>query len=359
MLLMPWLKRIRFRIVHALNVRRHIVVSVLSAVRIYIWVRYLRFRFRGKAPASEFVAIALTEHLGDIVASEPIARRVRRQYPEACLFWCVRTPYKELLEYHPSINYPIAVHCLSEWHYLATWNPFDRIVDLHFAGRTCPICKTAPPPFQGNPQVQPDNYFHLGNLLTVFCTNGYLDSFQDASHVYIPRHVVAAVEALKLPDVFLTIHCASFQPAKDWLPVRWQALVENIWRDLKVAVVEVGLEATIECPSSMKNGARYFDTCGKLSILETAEVIKRASLFIGVESGPAHLANAVGTSGIVLLGQYAGFDRYFPYNGLYAEGKRARFVNSPGAVAEIKVETVYNTVKDIWPTFLENTKDSI
>ena len=57
---------------------------------------------------------------------------------------------------------------------------------------------------------------------------------------------------------------------------------------------------------------------GMLSILETAEVIRRAELFVGIDSGPAHLANAVATPGVILIGQYNAFKRFMPYSGLYA-----------------------------------------
>ena len=51
----------------------------------------------------------------------------------------------------------------------------------------------------------------------------------------------------------------------------------------------------------------YLNLSNKLSILSTAEVIKRSSIFIGLDSGPSHIANAVGTKGIILMGDYYHF----------------------------------------------------
>ena len=44
--------------------------------------------------------------------------------------------------------------------------------------------------------------------------------------------------------------------------------------------------------------------CGQTGIAESAEIIRRATLFIGIDSGPSHLANAVKTPGVIL------FDRH-------------------------------------------------
>ena len=55
------------------------------------------------------------------------------------------------------------------------------------------------------------------------------------------------------------------------------------------------------------------------AVAESAEIIRRAALFIGIDSGPAHLADAVKTPGVILLGRYLTWDYYMPYTGFYAE----------------------------------------
>jgi heptosyltransferase-3 len=74
--------------------------------------------------------------------------------------------------------------------------------------------------------------------------------------------------------------------------------------------------------------------------MQTAEVIRRAALFIGIDSGPAHLANATGTPGIILLGRHAGFESYTPYSAGYADGTLADLVRCDGPAANIEVESV-------------------
>ena len=86
------------------------------------------------------------------------------------------------------------------------------------------------------------------------------------------------------------------------------------------------------------------DACGQLSVLGTAAVIRRASLFVGIDSGPAHFANALGPPGVILLGSYGPFAKYTPYSGRYANAG-ATLLQHDAPVAELPVETVFDAVR--------------
>jgi ADP-heptose:LPS heptosyltransferase len=70
-------------------------------------------------------------------------------------------------------------------------------------------------------------------------------------------------------------------------------------------------------------------------------VLRRAVAFAGVESGPAHLANAVGTYGVILTGRYEAFEKYITYSGRYATGENAELIQHAGPPADIPVDRVF------------------
>ena len=78
-------------------------------------------------------------------------------------------------------------------------------------------------------------------------------------------------------------------------------------------VVEVGLIQTIQCQD-----ARCISLCGRLSIAETAEVIRRAAFFIGIDSAGAHMANVWRIPALLLFGEYRGERAWTPYDGFFA-----------------------------------------
>jgi ADP-heptose:LPS heptosyltransferase len=65
----------------------------------------------------------------------------------------------------------------------------------------------------------------------------------------------------------------------------------------------------------VKLGVPGINLAGRTTILEAAALLQRCRLAIGIDTGLAHLACAVGTRNVVLVGGYQ-FGRYFPYSSL-------------------------------------------
>ena len=61
----------------------------------------LKVSFLGR---KKLIAIIRTEHFGDIVAAEPIARQVRELHPNGYVVWIVRPVFRELDEHHPALD---------------------------------------------------------------------------------------------------------------------------------------------------------------------------------------------------------------------------------------------------------------
>ncbi len=288
------------------------------------------------------IAVGLIEHMGDIVACEPVARYLREKYPEDHIVWCVREPYRELIDTNPYIDETIIVNCLTEWVFMSQGGVFDEVIDLHINRRVCPDCGLPVEKTKGNSNVDEARYFDYGSLLTAFSQGAGLPPLDMPPKIYIPESVAKKIDALQLvpTEKFVVVHTTSNETSKDWLPQKWMELVERVTNELNVCVVEVGTKGLLN-NFGIKN---YIDLSGQLSILETAEVIRRASIFIGVDSGPAHLANAVGTHGAILLGHYRNFRHYNPYTGDYGTGKNADLIYEDGPPSNIPVEKVFKPV---------------
>jgi heptosyltransferase III len=309
--------------------RRHQARARLRAAGLrYGW----QLRSAIATPGAPWVLAGLIEHLGDIVAAEPIARYLRRTHPDAMIAWAVRGAYRELVDTHPCVDRVIEVGCLTEWMTLGDSGVFDHIVDLHIPQKHCAICriKTRARPHHGD--LAMDNYYFHGNLLEIYCTCGNLPILHDGPLVYLEDRHRARVDALELPASFVALHATSNQVERDWDAAKWHALAEAVTR--QAPIVELGTAPVL--------GARpgVIDLCGNLSILESAEVIRRAAVFVGVDSGPAHLANAVGTYGIILLGHYRAYTRYMPYSGAYGDGRNARVLHNDGPASALPVARV-------------------
>ncbi len=325
---------------------RHNARVRLNFGRNYIILRRLIARLKRESQKRRLVGVMLLEHLGDIVACEPVVRHIKKMHPYAFIVWGVKKPYRELIENNPYIDGTLTIHCLTERMLLINSGLFDEVIDLHFHDRYCSLCSQPRKKVQGASPINLTNYFRFGSLLSAMSQSAGLSALDDKPMVYIPEAAVRKVDSLRLPEEFLVINCTSNAPEKGWPAEKWIRLLAKVKETVGLPVFEIGTETFLDMSLSLSQSL-----CGKLSILESAEVIRRAKLFIGIDSGPAHLANAVGTAGVVLMGNYLGFTKYIPFSGPYGKGKNSEIIYQNGSVADISIERVFISVKE----FLDST----
>ena len=105
---------------------------------------------------------------------------------------------------------------------------------------------------------------------------------------------------------FAAAHVASFaHEAKRWPGERFAALFTRLAAERGLPVVLLGSAA--EAPmnarvAALARAARGLDLAGQTSLPEVLGVVAEAELFVGNDSGLAHLANAAGTPTTVVFG---------------------------------------------------------
>ncbi len=97
----------------------------------------------------------------------------------------------------------------------------------------------------------------------------------------------------------LAVHLGAGTAAKRWPLRHWKTLVQRFLNDgWRVIVVggpdEAGLRLNLDHPALR-------DWTGRLSVTQTTALLERADLFLGADSGPAHLAAAAGTPSVILF----------------------------------------------------------
>lgn len=318
---------------------RHELKLCLNYLSNYLFLLATRFRQNLFGPSRRMVFVALLESIGDIVACEPVARGIKRRDPQCYLVWGVKKAFRELVDTNPDVDQAVVLHCLSERVMLARSGLFDQVVDLHLPERHCSLCrKSLLPSKRINNVVSLSNYSAFGSLLKSFSQSAGVDIPDVAPRLHIPASAKMRVDQMNLAEPFVVIHCFSNAVEKDWPGMKWRALCAMLSElEPHVSVVEVGAESVFgnDPPSGLVS------LCSQLSLLESAEVIRRAALFIGIDSGPAHMANAVDTYGVILFGNYLGFDRFVPFSGRYASGENATLIHAEGAIDTISVQEVF------------------
>jgi ADP-heptose:LPS heptosyltransferase len=113
----------------------------------------------------------------------------------------------------------------------------------------------------------------------------------------------APVDKFSLPQPYAVLipGCAPTRPYKRWPAQKYAELAKNFLKDgLSVVAIGTSAEADVirdicaACPE-------VIDLSGKTSLFEVAGVCRNAKLVVGNDTGPVHMAGAVGTKTLSLF----------------------------------------------------------
>lgn len=294
-------------------------------------------------PQQKLILISLSQHFGDIVAAEPLSEQIRAKHPNDYIVWILKPAFAEILNENPFIDKTISEFCANHRRLLMKAGLFDKVYNLMLhRNSSCSTCGVFVE--NENQELTPENYYNFGNILSIQQTLAGLPLVDKTPKVYIKSENISKVDQLNLPKSFVVIHAQSNEPSRNWDIEKWKLLIDFMKKQYpETDVIEIGLKSELGIKTD-----NYINLCGILSLLDTAEVIKRAKIYIGIDSGPAHFANAVGTNGILLLGKWANFDYHQPYSGNYKNGINCTIIRTQKPTSEIKLEEVTNQIDKIF-----------
>jgi heptosyltransferase-2 len=106
-------------------------------------------------------------------------------------------------------------------------------------------------------------------------------------------------------DIVITIHPGASCPSKRWPAANFIKVADHLSAKYKARI------AVITGPEEKATGDRVADAMaerplnlsGVTTVGDLASVLKRSKLFISNDSGPVHIASAVGTPSVVIFGR--------------------------------------------------------
>jgi heptosyltransferase III len=277
--------------------------------------------------------------MGDVLAAEPISRHIRQLHPHAHIVWCANQKFADIVRYNPNLNAIITVTCIAEWIFVKKlFAPLVKIYDLHLNGRSCSKYKLTNKN-QSRQGITIFNYLEYGNLLQVFAATAGLKNVPDQTPVfYFSKD---KNDEVVFPFDYIVFHPGANDVERNWNPQQWTLLLNKILETHpSLHVIEIGLESILSSDS-----VRFHNLTGRYNLQQFAHIIKRSQLFIGVESGFGHFANALGTNSIILIGHYQHYRNYQVYSGRFAQGKNVVLHYYPGQLSQMKLPEIWPTVQ--------------
>lgn len=280
------------------------------------------------------IIMRMPNWIGDLVMATPILSDLRKAYPKARITAMCRSPICELLKEDPEIdelfcfskvsgfgrrsekrniieklkqgNYDLGIlltHSFSS----AWWFWLGRVryrLGYECNGRKIILTHSLPFPAQIQNQHLVVTYKTLLGPLGIPISN-------TPPRLYLaPKEIEDARILLRqngVPEHAPLIGInpgATYGSAKCWLPERFRAVTERLLMDKDLYIVYFGDQATVSlCKEICRDlSSRVINLAGATSLRELASLISLCDVLLTNDSGPMHIADALGTTIVALFG---------------------------------------------------------
>jgi len=284
----------------------------------------------------ERILVPRTDRLGDAVLTFPLIQALKLLAPLAELTYAVRTPWVNLFRGQKGVDRVIALpeEYSQQTQLLASIHP-DLIIDPQIdpAMKTARLCQKS----QARWRIGFSGYGRERHFTTYrtppgkdrHFSQGVLDLLELWAHAarepVIPPFLEIPPSARswwrtrleEIPDLsagYVCIHPGGFYPTQRWPLGRFYQLADRIQKELGRKVVwcwDESSKAGDSFRSPPFTDDRNIISFSDLTIDQLAAVVGNAQLFIGNSSGPLHLACALATPTISLMGPTPP-DRWWP-----------------------------------------------
>ncbi len=277
--------------------------------------------------------------LGDLIHTVPAFHSLRSSFPEARIDWLVERKMAFFLravegidEVLPVDTHGMRSHPLRADSWRRLWEPirlirkrnYDLVIDFQGLLKTAVICcfsgartrvgfsreLVREPPahvLYHRTLKKPALQHHVARLNLLLAQEA---GAEPESHLRAklnaPEEDVRAVEKLLIQEQlfgFIVINPGGGWPTKRWDPDRYGILAARITRDLKIPVAVVtgpGEEVMVQQMRDASPGIRMAHL--RVPFLQLIPLFRRARLVIGGDTGPLHLACALETPVVSIMG---------------------------------------------------------
>lgn len=269
--------------------------------------------------------------LGDVLFSTATIRNIRRNFPDSFIACVIPSRCYPVLKGNPHLD-DIIIFDEKDRHRgileklnfvrLLKSKNFDKVFLLHRSFSRTLICRLADIPERVGYSTKKRAFLLTKNITppkkdSLHRIDYYLNIIEKAGLRVEDRYTEFFVseEDKKFINNFLNNKSVDkdkflvgINPGGNWLPKRWPShywarLIDLMIKNLGFKVIITGSTSDIVLVKDIENSMteKPIVACAELNIKQLGALCKRLDLFITADTGPLHIANAVGTKKIIAL----------------------------------------------------------
>lgn len=296
----------------------------------------------------ERILLVRLSSIGDIILTTPLIRCLREKFPASRIDFLTKAKYAELIRHHPGLSTVLEfpdngdLRALQAQRGSIRRHQYDLILDLHKNLRSIFLTLGLRRSTIRRIKKYGVRRFFLVKMGLNFYRKiqpvyrRYLDVAADfgvqddrrGTTLYFPTHIASAIDDMLAARVSSPENLICLAPGAGKATKRWplpsfiavaRSLAERGYHccilgdDRDRLLGRELMQAVPDC----------IDLTGRLSLLESAAVLRRARLLITNDSGLMHMAEAAGTPVVAIFGSTVRELGFFPYR------RQSRVVENP------------------------------
>jgi lipopolysaccharide heptosyltransferase I len=286
------------------------------------------------------ILIVRLSAIGDVIHGMPLACALRERFPQALITWVVEERAAEVLRGHQALDDLIVLPRGWLKSPPTVWRLRRRLRAARFdvALEAQGLIKAAIAAWLSGARRRIGFGGRWGRELSPWLNTELVDAsdrhaiqrylalleplgiYSPAVRFQVPecgtdaRIAAAVLEELGLGDRFAIVNVGAGWPSKLWPAARWAAVAAHLGRawTLPSLVVWGNAEERQRAEEVVLGSAGHARLAPKMTLGQLAALARRASLFLGSDTGPLHLAAAVGTPCVGLYGPWPA-EKHGPY----------------------------------------------
>ena len=320
--------------------------------------------------------VVKTSSLGDVIHALPVVQAIKEAAPHLTLGWVVRRRCADILAGNPIIDHlyvlpdkPSLGQLFHLYHELRSAN-YDMALDMQGLSLSGLVTRLSGAAVRlGWDRNREGNALFLTHSIVPGKAKDtheidLLYGFADALGIHVPhpeftpQPYLAAENAAKagqwlsaLPHPRIALNVGASRAYKRWPLANWVEVARSLTqRGQSVVFVGDRTDAETVAQITPKLSANFVSLAGKTTLRELASVLAACDLLVSGDSGPMHLAVAVGTPTIAIFGA-TNPARHGPYGarntilhdpvpGLLVPGKRPTEAEGAACMVRITPERV-------------------
>ncbi len=284
-------------------------------------------------PRYRRILIVRTDRIGDLLLSTPVIYALRQKYPQAYISMMVAPYAKDIVEGNPYLD-EIIVYDKDGKH--KSWprsfkfsgrlkkKKFDLALILHPTNRVHLVTFLAGIPErlgynrkfgflltqkkehtkqEGSKHEAEYNLDLLGDLGITGNARDLFMPIRDELELWVEDLFVK--QGIKNTDKILAVNPGASCPSKVWPVERFAQVAEKLAGryNFKILILAGPKDMHLADKLAREIKVKAINLAGKTSVSQLASILKRCALFISNDSGPVHIASALGTPVISIFGR--------------------------------------------------------